>query len=701
MKWSILFLLILLFTKSHVLAQSTKVDSLLSRLKTAKEDTNKINLLNQLSYSYRNRQPDSGLFYGEAAMALAKKLKWKEGMANAYNCIGNNYYSLSDAPKASDNYKQALTIYQQLNDKQQVAQSLNNIGTVYLYLLSDYLTALDYHEKARKLFEQLNYKPGLATNAGNLAIIYESLGDYPNALQKFQQAESIDEKINNQEGLATALGNMGIFYDDLSQYTKALEYCKKSLGIFQSIGNKVGVASNLTSIGNIYLDLHKFPDALQSYQQSLEMYKQMDDKSGMAKSLGNMGLVYANSSHDSEALKYYNQSYNINRDINNKSGMAGTLNNIADIYVNAPDSVIKKTGYRSEERYAKAIEKLKQSLQLSTETGELDLQQYALSSLSSVYEKQKNFALAYSTYKTYIVIRDSILNDEKQKEITQKEIEYQYSKREEVLKANQEKKDVLATAEIKRQTLIKNYTLGGVSMVGIFSFFMIVSYNRRKKTTFEKQVSEVEMKAMRSQMNPHFIFNCLHSINKYVIDNEKENASDYLIRFSKLMRLILENSCSQEVTLENDLAALELYMQLEAMRFQHKFQYQIQVATDIDIENTLIPPLLLQPFVENSIIHGIQNKEGGLIKISVSREDGMIRCVVEDNGIGRKKSIKIDSDKGKKRESLGIKITNERLQIINRLKKAKTAINIFDINETDRLMSGLRVELLLPFEQAY
>lgn len=202
-------------------------------------------------------------------------------------------------------------------------------------------------------------------------------------------------------------------------------------------------------------------------------------------------------------------------------------------------------------------------------------------------------------------------------------------------------------------------------------------------------------------MNPHFIFNSLHSVNKYMMDNDKESASGYLSKFSKLMRLILENSREQEVTLEKDLQALELYMQLESLRFGNRFQYKIELDPDIDVENTLIPPMLLQPFVENAIVHGIANKKDGLVRIKVDREDNLIKCIVEDNGIGRKQSIVIEREKDKNHVSLGLKITQERLNILNHIKKVKAAIDIFDLKDSNDNPTGLRIELSLPFEQAF
>ena len=211
---------------------------------------------------------------------------------------------------------------------------------------------------------------------------------------------------------------------------------------------------------------------------------------------------------------------------------------------------------------------------------------------------------------------------------------------------------------------------------------------------------EVEMKALRAQMNPHFIFNSLQSINNYIVENDKQNASAYLSKFSKLIRLILENSREKEVPLQQDLQALELYMQMEALRFKNRFNYIIEADNDIDKENTLIPPMLLQPFVENAIIHGFKHTKSGVIKINVHHENDMLRYVVEDNGSGRNNAA-VNNEKGKHHKSLGLQIISERLNIINELKKVKTAVNIFDVKDEKNNPHGLRIELLLPFEVAF
>jgi ligand-binding sensor domain-containing protein len=223
------------------------------------------------------------------------------------------------------------------------------------------------------------------------------------------------------------------------------------------------------------------------------------------------------------------------------------------------------------------------------------------------------------------------------------------------------------------------------------------------KTNFEKQISEVEMKALRSQMNPHFIFNSLNSIHRFIQLNNTDDASEYLIKFSKLMRLILENSRHREVLLKKDLEALRLYMELESARMDHKFTYEVKTGEDLDEETTMIPPLILQPFVENAIWHGMMNKKGpGKINVSISKEDDMICCVVEDDGVGREKAMQRHSLLPKKKhESIGMKLTYDRINIINSIKKSKAYITITDLYDEDKNPSGTRVKVKLPLELSF
>src|SRR6185295_7264690 len=170
-------------------------------------------------------------------------------------------------------------------------------------------------------------------------------------------------------------------------------------------------------------------------------------------------------------------------------------------------------------------------------------------------------------------------------------------------------------------------------------------------------IAEIRMTALRSQMNPHFIFNSLNSIQHFITTKEKEEALNYLSKFSKLIRQILENSRENTVSIANELQLLQLYVQLEQLRFSNKFTYHLHTDEELDIENTEIPPLLIQPYVENAILHGLVSKNGnGELNLSFEKKNGALICKVEDNGIGRKQSAMLLEKKESKHKSLGIKV---------------------------------------------
>lgn len=221
---------------------------------------------------------------------------------------------------------------------------------------------------------------------------------------------------------------------------------------------------------------------------------------------------------------------------------------------------------------------------------------------------------------------------------------------------------------------------------------------RQMEIIFEKKLAETEMAALRAQMNPHFIFNCLNSIKLYTLENDSETASAYLTTFSRLIRLVLENSRSEKVTVANELETLRLYIELEMMRFKNKVNYQINVGEDIDIGYIEIPPLLLQPYVENAIWHGLMHKEfGGTITINILQiEEHLLMLEIIDNGIGREMANNYKTKSTIKHKSFGLKMTAERIQIINQLYDMQTEIIVTDLCDEDGKACGTKVTIHVP-----
>jgi hypothetical protein len=220
---------------------------------------------------------------------------------------------------------------------------------------------------------------------------------------------------------------------------------------------------------------------------------------------------------------------------------------------------------------------------------------------------------------------------------------------------------------------------------------------KHAKAEFEKQIAETEMIALRAQMNPHFIFNVLNSINKYILVNEGENASHYLTQFSRLIRLVLENSKSSKISLGADLQALQLYINMEELRFGNRFSYNINVQKNIDTQFVQVPPLLIQPYVENAIWHGLMQQEtkGCLDIIITHPHENLLQIVVQDNGIGRKKAMVLKSKSATKHKSFGMQITKDRINIVNKLYNIQATVEYEDIYN-EQIPAGTRVTLTIP-----
>ena len=221
---------------------------------------------------------------------------------------------------------------------------------------------------------------------------------------------------------------------------------------------------------------------------------------------------------------------------------------------------------------------------------------------------------------------------------------------------------------------------------------------KEKESQFQQKISQTEITALRAQMNPHFIFNCLNSIQLFTAQNEAEKASEYLSKFSRLIRLVLENSRSEKVTLENELETLRLYIEMEAMRFKGKVSYHINIAEGIDTGYIQIPPLLVQPFVENAIWHGLMHKEeGGIVKVEVTQpNENLLHIEISDDGIGREKAAEFKSKSATVNKSFGMKVTNERIELINQLYNSTTRVQVFDLNNQQGEAAGTKVVVEIP-----
>jgi len=224
-----------------------------------------------------------------------------------------------------------------------------------------------------------------------------------------------------------------------------------------------------------------------------------------------------------------------------------------------------------------------------------------------------------------------------------------------------------------------------------------VAQEERQRALHRQKIAEAEMMALRAQMNPHFIFNCMNIIDGFISNDQRTEAQDFLQKFSKLIRLVLQNSQHQLVPLQEDLQALKLYVSLEAVRADQSFTYTFNVDNELMESDYKIPPLLLQPYVENAIVHGIRNKEHGLgrLVIDISMRNNQVVVVIADNGVGRKRSRQLQEENKRVHQSIAMNVTEKRIQLLRLLERNSIALTITDLTGDED--AGTRVELVLPY----
>ena len=300
-------------------------------------------------------------------------------------------------------------------------------------------------------------------------------------------------------------------------------------------------------------------------------------------------------------------------------------------------------------------------------------------------------------FQNYSALKDKLINEENIRKSVESSMNYEFEKKELLQKEAQEKREFLIQEKAQSFKLKMLFgTLIGLLVLGII--FLIYNRNQLKKTlTLQKELAEYEQKALHLQMNPHFVFNCLGSISSFILQNGTDSAIKYLAKFSKLMRLTLEYSKESLIPIDKEIESLQNYLELEQLRFNNNFDFSITKSTEIE-DDVALPPLLLQPFVENAIIHGvIPKKKKGHIKVDFQIDNDSLVCTIEDDGVGCETSKKAKENSVSVHKSMAIDIIKKRLEMIASSTHKNATISIEEINTNDN-NSGTKVVLKLPIQ---
>ncbi len=720
---NILYLLCLLFFSIGVQSQNTVLDSLKNELSVhPQRDSTRVNLLNELAYMYHVKNLDKTTALIEESETIANAIDFKKGKARILLIKGKIQAAKSSFDVAFGFMQEAQQLYHRINYKPGISECFNAIGSLF-YDKGEQMLAIENYKKSISVNEEINNRKGISVSSNNIGKAYANLGNYTEALNYHNKALKISKEIGDEKRMSSSLNNIGTIHSDQGNYPLALEYYNESLAIDEKFGDTLELAKSLNNVGIIYKNLQNYDKAIVSYKKALDLQRNQINKKNTAEILNNLGLVYKRKKNYTLAQYYLKEALKISEEINNLMYIATCLNNIADVDLLVDDHIgaynsfenarkinlevnnqrglcnsylgLAKVHIRQKE-YVKALTSALKSKEISDKLDLINYQSEVQEILVIIYEKLGDYKKALLSHQQFKILNDSLFNKENIEKITQLEYEYKYQQaidsasiRE--LKLTKEVSSINTNLE-KSQ---KNIFLTIIAFLSITIILGGIIFLLKWRNVKEKnQNILIEQKLLRSQMTPHFIFNSLSVLQGMILNKEEDKSITYLSKFSKLLRIVLENSRDKVVPLIQELDAIDNYMVLQNLDTDPPYYYSLVVDENIDINSFQIPPMLIQPFIENAIEHAFPDANDiREMVIHLKFIDEKLICTITDNGIGIDAiSQKVTTNK----KSLATTITSERLLMLAKEFKVIGAIIIEDRKKyNDR---GTIVTLTIPYK---
>jgi tetratricopeptide (TPR) repeat protein len=616
----------------------------------------------------------------------------------------------------------------------------------------DWDEAIRWSENFLAVSKKVNYRFGLRRSHWMIATCWSQKGDYPEAIKHFTKALQYAYQDSNRLGIVTMTNNLAQTYLKLGNYQEALDNYFVAYKVVRESNNNLQTTPQQMSlaIAQAYAKLENFPQALEWGKKALPDDPRLSVDGTLPLFLATVQMEL---NQNEEALKNIHRAIEVIPNSIKRYSGSGYTGVLGESYVNYGDAWLKLAtltqGSEQRTAYDSAIKNLEKGLNLMKNgSGSKEIEMNGYSMLRSAYEALGDHRNALKNMNIYVAIRDSLYNKQtylrladqrmqferekasveentrieriKQKMLADQQLHNERVKVEERLSyerkiADEKLQQQVSIAEekarfdkiitsqkqeqeklqLEKKRMNNLLLVGGLASVAIIMLtFLLLRQRAIKKRALEqaeaiRRMAELELHSLRSQLNPHFMFNSLNSIQELILMEENEMSHSYLARFSKLLRLLLENAEKTFVPLQKELEFLQLYLGLESLRVPD-LKYSISVSPEVDPTTIQIPNMILQPYIENAIWHGLSHKTSNRqLQVRVNRENGMMKYEIEDNGVGRKKAAELKSLFRREHKSLGMELLNKRFKLLNKEFGSEIRVEIKDVLESNEVEGTL------------
>jgi hypothetical protein len=551
----------------------------------------------------------------------------------------------------------------------------------YRYNEKNINKSFKYYERVATLSDSLNFVYGKSLAQINLGLLLSNSANYEGSNSAYFKAIEYAEACGAPRLKAVSMNNIGDNFKVINDFEKCRQYAKEAININIQLQAWRGVAINY--------------ELLQQCDLKEKLYAN-------AKYNLDSGMFYAIKSKDNYILSQFYLGYGKLHAIDNQIDSANYFfakamkqAKVQNDLRNEYQVYRAKAGYLQNLSPENKIELLDSALAIAGKTQYLEGISHAAQYLSNEYDALQNKDSSLYYYRIYRAANDSIFSENNRRNVVIKEADW-IIKRKEIENAHLKELAVIQ----KRDIIFKNALL--LSILGVLILIVAISViinrsirSRKKHVEMElkQRITEMQMQSLKAQMNPHFIFNCLNSIENFIIKNDKVAASEYLNKFSGLIRIMLDNSRADYASFSKNMEGIKLYVELEQLRFDNKFSFTSQIDPELLNGDYKVPHMMIQPFIENAILHGLSQSEKNDLELFLSADlkDDYINYLVEDNGIGRGQSAKYKSQNKPDHKSIGIELSRERIDFFNQQYCGEGGVEISDLYDDNNEPSGTRV----------